>query len=134
MKKFINKLLDNWQAILFFPICMVIAAVLILIGINDNSNELAAKKEEAKYGVAYDAGYEDGIYEAQEHFKDYVIWDLSYDIEEEYGLSPEEAITILSHYADGEPISKQELYKAINTLRRYYYDLQEAINDIDSYY
>ena len=134
MKKFINKLLDNWQVILFLLICMVITAVFILIGINGNSNELAAKKEEAKYGAAYDAGYEDGICDAQEHFKDYVIWDLSCDIEDEYGMSPDEAIIILSNYAEGEPTPKQELYKAINTLSRYYYDLHEAINDIDNYF
>ena len=35
--------------------------------------------------------------------------------------------------ADGEQVSKEEVYKAIWTLHQYYYDMQEAINDLDSY-
>lgn len=93
-------------------------------------------KEEAVYSRGYEAGHEEGEWEgreeAQEDFEQ-TAEDIAWDARHLYGLDPEEAIMILGHYADGEPITKQELYAAIWTIHRYYYDMQDAIHDIDSY-
>lgn len=123
---------------LFILILVIIFSTLCLSSCE--TSEYAKEqdlKEEAIYDRGYEAGYEEGKWEgiktAQEHFAEYVLWDLSYDIENEYGMSPEEAITILEHYADGEPITEAELNQAIWTISRYYWDLYSAINDLDSY-
>lgn len=93
-------------------------------------------KEEAIYSRGYSAGYEEGkregIEEAQENFQ-YTAEDIARDADDLFDLDPEKAITILSNYADGEPISREEVDKAIWTLHQYYYDMQEAINDLGSY-
>jgi hypothetical protein len=93
-------------------------------------------KEEAIYNRGYTAGYNEGEWEgieaAQENFQR-TAEDISQDADNEFGIDPEWAIMILSNYADGEPISRDEVNKAIWTLHQYYYDMQEAICDLDSY-
>lgn len=93
-------------------------------------------KEEAIYKRGYTAGYEEGKWEgmeeAQENFQ-YTAENIARDADELFELDPEKAIMILGHYADGEPISQEEVEKAIWTIYQYYYDMQEAINDLDSY-
>lgn len=94
-------------------------------------------KRDAIYNRGYEAGFDEGrtegIIDAQQCFENYVF-DLSYDIKDEYEMTPEEAITILAHYADGEPISEKKLNKAIWTINRYYWTLDEAIRDLDKYF
>ena len=93
-------------------------------------------KEEAIYNRGYSAGYEEGkwegIKEAQENFQ-YTAEDIARNADDLFDLDPEKAIMILDHYADGEPISQDEVEKAIWTIYQYYYEMQEAINDLDSY-
>ncbi len=91
--------------------------------------EREAKREAAfndGYDVGYEEGYWEGISDAQEHLED-VLQDLLLEIE------PEEAIQILTNYADGEPITEEELHKAIWAIHQYYWDSYHAINDSDSY-
>lgn len=117
-------------------LCIALVFCLVSCGESEYTREQEAKKE-AIYNRGYDAGFAEGEWEgiknAQERFEDFTRWDLPHDIENERGMSPEEAITILEHYADGEPTTKSELNKAIWTIREYYWAVYNAVGDIDNY-
>lgn len=86
---------------------------------------------------AMEERYREGILKAQEQIASLVeieLWDLEFDIDDDWGISPEEAIQILTNYADGEPISEAELNKAIWAIRKYYYGVNEIVNGIDDYW
>ncbi len=97
-------------------------------------------KREAAFNDGYDVGYEEGYWEgywegvsnAQERLED-VIWNLSWETKNEHGISPETALQILTNYADGEPITEQELQRAIWAIKHYYWSSYDAVNDSDSY-
>ena len=99
-------------------------------------------KEEAIYDRGYEAGYKEGysaaLSEAPERIEFYVdedIWDLCNDIEDVYGIHPEEAVQILSNYADvPDEVDEAELSKAIWAIYRYYYDSREIMNEIEDYW
>lgn len=99
-------------------------------------------KEEAIYQRGYDAGYEEGyraaMSKAPEKIDFYVeedIWDLNHDIEDVYGIHPEEAAMILSNYADvPDEVTEEELSKAIWAIYRYYYGSREVMSGIDDYW
>lgn len=119
---------------------LILSIIFITLCLFACKNSEYAKEQEAKqeaiYNKGHKAGYEEGywagIKEAQEYFG-LTEEEIARYADDLHGLSPEEAVMILDNYADGEPISKQDVYKAIWTIRRYYYDMQEAIHDIDSY-
>ena len=94
-------------------------------------------KREAAYNDGYEAGYDDGYHEgisdAQEHLENR-IQDISWDVKEAHGISPEKALQILTNYADGEPVTEAQLHQAIWAINEYYWDSYEDINDIDTYY
>ena len=86
---------------------------------------------------ALEEKYREGISEAQEHIASLVevdMWDLEFDIKDKWGMYPASAIQILTDYADGEPVSKSEVNKAIWAIRQYYYGTYDIINDIDNYW
>lgn len=123
---------------LFFALSISIIIIILCVPACEKSEYAMEReaKEEAIYNRGYKAGYEEGewegIEEAQENFQR-TAEDIARNADDLFDLDPEKAIMILGNYADGEPISKEEVYKAIWTLRQYYYDMQEAINDLDSY-
>ena len=83
-------------------------------------------------------GYSEGIAEAQHDIAFMVEDDLSSlarDIEDEYGLFPEDALTILSNHADASnEVTKEELNNAIWAIYRYYHKSREVINGIEDYW
>lgn len=86
---------------------------------------------------ALEEQYRKGISVAQEHIDSLVeieMLDLEFDIEDEWGISPDEAIQILTNYADGDPVSEAELNKAIWAINQYYYGVNEIVNGIDDYW
>ena len=99
-------------------------------------------KEEAIYDRGYETGYKEGyraaLSDAPERIEFYVeedIWTLCNDIEDVYGIHPEEAAQILSNYADDpDAVAKEELNKAIWAIYRYYYDSREIMNEIEDYW
>lgn len=105
---------------------------------------LTACKGRSVYAMEQDAKeeameerYREGITEAQEHIASLVeeeIWHLEFDVEDKYGLYPEEAIRILENYADGEPVSTGELNTAIWAISEYYYESHEIYCGIDDYW
>lgn len=106
------------------------------------------------YSSFYDEGYEDGYqdghfdgeyygyYEGIERAKEYIAFvvdeDLSsiaYDIEDQYGLHPEEALQILSNYADvPDEVDIEKVDDAIWAIYCYYNNMQKIINGIEDYW
>ena len=82
------------------------------------------------YHDGYVDGYSDGVAEAQHQISGYV--DECFN-SVGYGNKIEEAIQILTNYAIDEPISEDELHKAIWAIEKYYYDISDIINDIEDY-
>lgn len=94
------------------------------------------------YAEGYNAGYEDGYHaalsEAPGKIDFYVeedMWVLEHDIEDEWGLHPEEAIQILSNHADDPgAISEDDLCAAIWAIRKYYYGSRDIASAIEDYW
>lgn len=89
------------------------------------------------YDIGFDYGYAKGIAEAQQ-FLAFIVDDdlrcLGRDLEDQYGIHPEEAVQILSNYADvPDEVSEEELHNAIWAIYRYYYRSHEVINGIEYY-
>ena len=110
-------------------------------GKSDYAREQEAKREsiyESGYEDGYDDGYSDAMQEAPERIESCVdsdIWDLESDIEDEWGIHPEEAARMLLNYIDipGE-VTEEELNKAVGAMRRYYFGSHEIINEINDYW
>lgn len=121
-----------------------VTAILIFClsscGQSDYARDQEAKRE-AIYESGYEAGFKDGYSEAMqkapgriESRVDDDIWDLCCEIENKYGIHPEEAIQILANYADDpEAIETEELNRAIWATFRYYYNSYKIMNGIDTY-
>ena len=88
------------------------------------------------YCVGFDDGYSDGIAEAQCDIASYVddFSSLSWDILEEYGMNPYEAVEILSNYADvPDEVNKEDVNIAIWAIYSYYIGSEEIISSIERY-
>ena len=83
-------------------------------------------------------GYSEGVAEAQRDIALFVeddLWSIAWDIEDKYGIHPEEAVQILSNYADvPDEVDEAELHNAILAIYHYYYDSHEVINGIEDYW
>lgn len=93
-------------------------------------------KREAIYEDGYAAGYDEGIEEAKHDIAFYVdddLFSLACDIEDQYGICPEDAIMMLENYADGEPYTNEEIETAIWVVSCYYHRSHEIINRIEEY-
>ena len=123
-----------------------ITIIAVLVFLCSCGKSTYAREQEAErvsiYESGYEAGYDDGYYEAMkkapgriESRVDDDIWDLCYEIEDIYGIHPEEAIMILSNYADvPDEVSEEDLNKAIWAIYRYYYDSGAIMNGIEDYW
>ena len=97
------------------------------------------------YADGYDDGYYEGsssgYYEGIEKAKQYIsvvlddeLSSVAWAIEKEYGMHPEDALLILSNYADvPDEVTEEELNKAIWVMYRYYYEANKVINGIEDY-
>lgn len=87
--------------------------------------------------AGYDTGYHDGIAEAQHDIAVRVeddLHSLAWDIEDEFGMFPDDALQILSNYVDvPDEVDGDDLSMAIIAIYKYYYDSNEIINNIDDY-
>lgn len=115
-------------------LCLVMC-VIFIFSFSSCKRSVYAMEEDAKreaaynngYKAGYDKGYIKGVSDAQERAEDMLT-------ESETEVPPDTALQILTNYADGEPVTKEELNKAIWSLNQYYRDLYQAIHDSDSYY
>lgn len=99
---------------------------------------LTACESEDSYQDGYDdgryEGYGDGYTEALDDVCDFAensLSDACYDIEEEMGMHPEEAIQTLTNYAIGEPVAEENLLNAIWVIEKYYNDVRDVVHDLD---
>ena len=119
----------------------VLVCCLSSCGKSEYAREQEAKRESI-YESGYEAGYDDGYFEAMqkapgkiESRVDDDIWDLCKEIENEYGIHPEEAANILSRYADTpDEVTEEELNKALWAIYRYYFGSLEIMNEIEDYW
>ena len=127
-----------------FSVVAVIAVIIFSLSSCGKSTYVREQeaKREAIYDSGYETGYNDGYSDAMqkapvriESRVDDDIWDLCHEIEEEYGIHPDEAAMILSNYADvPDEVTEEELNKAIWAIYRYYYESREIMNAIEDYW
>jgi flagellar biosynthesis/type III secretory pathway protein FliH len=94
-------------------------------------------KRESAYKNGYNDGYNEGRWEGIEDAQFYTeddLFRLSCKIEDEHGINPEEAINLLTNYANGEPVSEKDLMNAIWALSQFYWGTYDIINDMEDYY
>lgn len=108
-------------------LCFLVACTGRSIYAMERDSEKEAREEIYREGVSAAQNQIDSLVESD-------LWDLEYGIEDKYGMSPEEAIQILTNYADGEPVSKAKVSKAIWAIRQYYYGTYDIVNGIDDYW
>ena len=149
MKKFLTKVWDNIGNWIVFLIPTIVYGCLIVFGLITMVSS-CSKPADVMKGDSYYRGYDDGYYEGRcegysegiEKAKGYIaiavdddLDSLAWDIEDEYGLLPEDALQILSNYADrsGE-VSEEELNNAIWAIYRYYYRSHVVTNEIEDYW
>ena len=118
-------------------IAILAAIVLVMCSLSSCRIEGYDKGHDDGYDAGYDYGYTKGIEEAQQFLAIVVDDDLSslgWDIEDQYGLHPEDALMILSNYADvPDEVDKEDLNAAIWAIYRYYHESNKIINSIDDY-
>ena len=89
------------------------------------------------YEDGFADGYEDGIAYAQQHLSSAIesdIDDICWEIEDNFGIYPEDAAQILVNYIDNSAeATEEEVQNAVMALYRYYFNSQTIINQIDSY-
>ena len=119
----------------------VIAVLLFLIGYIflsvkfDIRDEYDMERESRQEQL--EEMFDEGIAYAQDSIVNHLdtkLMDLDFEIEEIYGVSPEEALLIMENYLDNEPISEEELANAIWAIRAYYFKSQDIPNDVDDYW
>lgn len=98
----------------------------------------AMREYEDKYSDGYHDGYYDGIAKAQLYIESRLeddIYHLSYEIEEEYGISPYDAIHAIANYVDipGE-VTESEFTAAVWAIHRYYFDLWDIVGGVKDYW
>lgn len=87
-------------------------------------------------GPQYDAGYSQALRAAPQMVEErllYDLWYISSQIDKEYGVDLEDALRVITNYAEGEPISQDELKNAIWALYEYHRDSYDLFEEISSY-
>lgn len=119
----------------------VIAVLLFLIGYIflsvkfDIRDEYDMERESRQEQL--EERFDEGIAYAQDSIAnhlDTVLMDFDFEIEDIYGISPEEALRIMENYLDDEPISEDELANAIWAISAYYFMVQDVPNDVEDYW
>lgn len=105
---------------------------------------LVSCSNEKTYDDGFEDGYDMGYSEARIKFEDDYVkgfiegentlagdidW-ISIEIRNEYGIDPEEAVYILQNYMyDPDSVSYDEMCDAIYAIRKYYFDVNNLIQD-----
>lgn len=143
MKKFWERIKDTWYGIL--PWLLILGIPLLVIAGQIYLNLSRPPRNDGKEIRTYDTGYEEGykigyqvaMSEAPERIQADIDYDLDHlimDIGEDWKMSPGEAILILEHYADGEPVSDADVKKAVWVIHQYYWGAYEIMTGVDNYW
>lgn len=79
---------------------------------------------------AYKEVYKQALEDAKEHLHN-SLDDISYYAEKDWGYCTEDALNIISRYADGESFPKEKIQKALWAIYSSYWDIRDAINNLD---
>lgn len=115
---------------------IVLCAVLVFSLSSCERKEISNDEYYGDYHDGYVDGYTDGIEEAQQAISFYIeedFYEISSNNKDERGISIEDAIQILTNYADGEPISDAELRNAIWSIDKFYYETCDIVYNIEDY-
>lgn len=114
-------------------ILCVALCVLLVFGLS--SCEISS--EEKYYGDYHDGyvdGYNDGVSKAQDSIGGYAeeyFNNINSGNKKDRGITVDDAVQILTNYADGEPISEEELHNAIWSIQKFYCDAWDLIWELD---
>ena len=100
-----------------------------------------SEKKVSEVDDSYYEGYSDGYYDGVEKAKQYIafaveddLYSIAWDIEDEYGMLPEDAVRILANYADNSyEADEEELNDAIWSIYIYYHKSNKIVNAIEDY-
>ena len=108
-------------------IVMILLCGILCVGLS--SCEKSSGNSNSNYNDRYAAGYAAGI-EDLGRFAEVVFDDVGSNLHSERGMYPDEALQILTNYADGEPVSQRDVDDAIWALQKYYNDLTKAMHNL----
>lgn len=109
---------------IMLSVALCIVAIFVFVAC------VETKQSYGDYHDGYVDGYADGTNEATHQISGYLEGRFN-DVGNDNDI--EEAIQVLTNYADGEPISEHELQEAIWSIRNFYYDTCDIVFDIDDY-
>lgn len=121
-----------FKSVVCFALCAVLAFGLSSCGRKGSSDG-------GQYGDYHDGyvdGYKDGISSAQKSISfrvDDSFNEIDYENLKERGIFIEDAVAILTNYADGESVDEEDLHNAIWSIHKFYYDAWEIVWEIDDY-
>ena len=116
------------KRILYISLCVVLVLCLSSCGMEQTTT----KEHYGDYYDGYVDGYSDGVYEGQYWLGGYAAESFSNACGIVYGI--EEALVVLTLYADGEPFSEDEIFSAIQTVNSCYEKICDVIHDVENYY
>ena len=112
--------------------CAVLVLSFSACEINNTANHESPGDYHDGYVDGYMDGYDDGVVEGQQELGSYARGRFDDACGYTYGV--EEAMTVLTLYADGESFSEEEVFSAICTLDSFYTDVCDVIHDVEYYY
>lgn len=125
-----------------FKSIAVFGCLLLCFSSCSSGTSIYEMERDAKYEAAYEDGYKagfdeghlEGIADAKDSLND-TLHGIASDAEDEWGISPEEAIGLLDLYAEGESgyVSKTDLRNALGAVYQYYWESYYVMQEIDSY-
>jgi len=127
-----DKKLDN-ITIFLLVLCFI---VFVFLGAKFDTRDEYDMERDAKAEKLVER-FNEGICYAQGKIVNHLeseLMDLSFEIEDIYGISPEEALQIMEHYLDNEPVSEESLANAIWAIRAYYYKSLDIPNEVEKYW
>ena len=115
----------------FFERVVSIALCVILISCLSSCENSSNEEYYGDYHDGYVDGYDDGFVEGQQELGAYASYCFD-DACSENDI--EDALAILTLYADGESFSEEEIFSAIQTFSSFYDEVCDVIHDVEYYY
>ena len=117
---------------------VVLGIITVILGCSSqNAEERHSDDYYEGYDEGYSQGYFDGIDAAKQQVEELVIddlYDLCHQIEDEWGIDPEEAARLLSNYADvPDEVDESDVPNAIWAIYSYFHDSWDIVYRIDFY-
>ena len=116
----------------FFKIVASITLCVILISCLSSCENSSNDEYYRGYHDGYAEGYNKGFIKGQKELGGYARASFDDACGNTYGI--EEALTILTLYADGESFSEEEIFSAIQIVSLFYDEVCDVIRDVEYNY